>query len=200
MRGPSIFPGYFKLPEKTAEAIDAAGWLHTGDVGEWTPSGCLRIIDRKKNIFKLAQGEYVAAEKIENVCARCQLIAQCFVYGDSLQSWLVGIVVPDPDEVAIWLKAENLPQQSLEELLKVPQTEARLNRAILAQIVAAAKGAKLAGFEIVKRVHLEREMWSAENGLLTPTFKLKRNEAKLKYKEAIASMYAAGIPANQSRL
>ena len=102
--------------------------------------------------------------------------------------------------MAIWLKAENLPQQSLEELLKVPQTEARLKRAILAQIVAAAKGAKLAGFEIVKRVHLEREMWSAENGLLTPTFKLKRNEAKLKYKEAIASMYAAGIPPNQSRL
>ena len=104
------------------------------------------------------------------------------------------------DEVAIWIKAENLPQQSLEELLKVPQTEARLKVAILAQIVAAAKGAKLAGFEIVKRVHLEREMWSAENGLLTPTFKLKRNEAKLKYKEAIASMYAAGIPTNQSRL
>lgn len=80
-KGPSVFIGYYKNEEKTRETIDEDGWLHTGDIGQWLPNGTMKIIDRKKNIFKLAQGEYVAAEKIETTYMRSQFIAQAFVEG-----------------------------------------------------------------------------------------------------------------------
>ena len=94
-KGSPCFAGYFKEPEKTAETIDSDGWLHTGDIGVILPGGALKIIDRKKNIFKLSQGEYIAAEKLEILYSKSPLIKQIFVYGDSLQSNLVTIIVPE---------------------------------------------------------------------------------------------------------
>ena len=195
MRGPPIFKGYFCMPDKTAETIDGDGWLHTGDIGQWNADGTMKIIDRKKNIFKLAQGEYVAAEKIENIVMRSPLVAQCFVHGDSLQSYLVGIVVPDLEEVAKWAAAQGLGGGATPAALVTGEaTSARLKAAVHEQMLAASKAAKLQGFEMVKKIALEAEAWSVENNILTPTFKLKRNEAKKKYAPQIEEMYATPIP------
>ena len=95
LKGTNIFKEYFKNPEKTKEAFSEDGWLNTGDVGVVFPNGAIKIIDRAKNIFKLSQGEYIAPEKLENIYSQIPEISQIFVYGDSLQHFLVAILVPD---------------------------------------------------------------------------------------------------------
>ncbi|CAN0045501.1 unnamed protein product, partial [Ectocarpus sp. 4 AP-2014] len=95
-RGCNVFAGYYKDDEKTREAFDENGWLKSGDIGMWNLDGALKIIaDRKKNIFKLSQGEYVAPEKVENIHTQSPLVAQSYVHGDSLRSSLVAVIVPD---------------------------------------------------------------------------------------------------------
>ena len=94
-RGLPVFRGYHKNPEETAKVLTKDGWLHTGDIGRWNADGTLSIIDRKKNIFKLAQGEYVAAEKIEMALAKSKYISQPWVYGNSFFPMLVAVVTPD---------------------------------------------------------------------------------------------------------
>lgn len=85
VKGTNVFIGYYKDPEKTKEVIDDQGWHHTGDIGMWLPNGTLKIIDRKKHIFKLSQGEYIVPEKIENAYIRSQYVQQVFVIGESLK-------------------------------------------------------------------------------------------------------------------
>jgi long-chain acyl-CoA synthetase len=184
VRGPTLFSGYYKDAAQTAEILDADGWLHTGDVGEWLAGGRLKIIDRKKNIFKLAQGEYVAPEKIENVYARSPLVAQAFVYGDSLRASLVAVVVPDPDALLPWAKAHGLGGD-VPSLCASPAVRA----AVLASMLDEGRGAKLRGFEQVAAVALTPDPFSVENGLLTPTFKLKRPQAKDAFQGVIDDMY-----------
>ena len=198
IRGPSVFKGYYKDEAKTKETIDDEGWLHSGDIGLWRPDGNLQIVDRKKNIFKLSQGEYVAPEKIENILGRSGLIAQCFVYGDSFQSSLVAFVVPDEEPTMLWAKQQgdaSLAGASFAQLCQSPA----LKEAILADIRRLAQESKLAGFEIVKAIHLEPKPFSAEEDLLTPTFKLKRQKAKEKYENVIRKLYAE-MPPPRSKL
>lgn len=183
-RGTNVFNGYYKMPEKTAEAIDSEGWLHSGDIGLWTVDGRLKIIDRKKNIFKLQQGEYVAPEKLENIFAQSTLIAQNFVYGDSLQRELVSVVVVDPDAVAAWAK-QNRKGGDIQTLCKGED----LKRAVLQEIRTIAAKEKLQGFEIVKNVHLESDVWQPGGEVLTPTFKLQRSKAEKKYADILAKLY-----------
>lgn len=198
VRGPTVFKGYFKQPEKTKEAVDDEGWLHSGDIGLWTMDGNLQIIDRKKNIFKLSQGEYVAPEKIENVLIQSLLIGQAFVHGDSLQSSLVAVIIPDEDPVRSLLEKSDDPSLA-KALLSEICNSTKVIAIIMAEIQRVGKANGLHSFEIPKSIHLSEELFSVDNGLLTPTFKLKRRQAQHKYEKEIERMYAT-MPKPKSKL
>ncbi|KAM7419328.1 hypothetical protein PAMA_016444 [Pampus argenteus] len=185
VKGPNVFQGYLEDPERTAEAIDHDGWLHTGDIGKWLPNGTLKIIDRKKHIFKLAQGEYIAPEKIETVYNRSDPVAQIYVHGDSLQACLVGVVVPDPDFLPIWAKKKGM-EGSYSDLCNNKDVKT----AILEDILRLGKEAGLKSFEQVRDIMLHPEMFSVQNGLLTPTLKAKRAELRSYFREQIDELYA----------
>jgi len=144
-------------------------------------------------------GEYVAAEKIETVLLRCPLLAQLFVYGDSLQSYLVAVAVPDAEEVAAWAAAAAAPAK-VAEVLREPAAAARLHKAISQQIAAMSTEAGLKGFERIKKLHLEGEPWSVDNGMLTPTFKMKRNDLKKRYQAVLDALYADPTAGTASKL
>ncbi|KAG9407027.1 Long chain acyl-CoA synthetase 7 peroxisomal [Aphanomyces cochlioides] len=191
IRGPSVFIGYYKDDATTAQVLSSDGWFATGDIGAWNADGTLSIIDRKKNIFKLSQGEYVAVEKIENIYVKSPLVAQIFVYGDSYQSFLVGVVVPDPDAVQSWAQ-----QKKISGDLKSLLSRGELKAAIMASMTEMADEARLLGFERVKDIHLHPEAFSADKDMITPTFKLKRPQLKAYFQGEIAVMYANYAPAS----
>ncbi|XP_061573006.1 long-chain-fatty-acid--CoA ligase 1a isoform X1 [Cololabis saira] len=185
VKGPNVFKGYLEDSKKTAEALDQDGWLHTGDIGKWLPDGTLKIIDRIKNIFKLAQGEYIAPEKIEMVYNRSDPVAQIYVHGDSLQACLVAIVVPDPDFLPIWAKRKGI-EGSYTELCNNKDVKA----GILEDILNIGKEAGLKSFEQVRDIALHPEMFTIQNGLLTPTLKAKRNDLRKYFRAQIDQLYA----------
>jgi long-chain acyl-CoA synthetase len=184
IRGVNVFSGYYKHPELTSGALDADGWLHTGDIGLWHPDGVLQIIDRRKNVFKLAQGEYIAPEKIENVVLKSRMVAQAFVYGDSFKTFVVAVIVPDEPTVMEWAKLHGV-SGTFEELCK----NDGLRKALLEDMQKMATEAKLSGFERVRRIIIECEPWTVENDMLTPTFKSIRAKFMPRYKTHLDALY-----------
>ena len=193
LRGASIFQGYYKMIDKTNEVLTKDGWFATGDIGEWCDNGTLKIIDRKKNIFKLAQGEYIRPDYIENVYKQCLYVGNIFVHGDSNETYLVAIVVPDFEVLVPWGKTngignftfETLTDEQKEQLIQHPKTHEMLLR----EMNKIAEREELTGFEKVKRIKITSEDFTIENGILTSTMKLKRNVARNKYKNDIEKMY-----------
>mmetsp|Transcript_38229 Transcript_38229/g.96173 ORF Transcript_38229/g.96173 Transcript_38229/m.96173 type:complete len:769 (-) Transcript_38229:36-2342(-) len=191
VRGNNIFREYYCEKEKTDEVLDSDGWFHTGDIGQIV-DGKLQIIDRKKNIFKLAQGEYIAAEKLESVYSKNLFVEQIFVYGDSLQPSVVGIVVPNAEYFIPHLQEMGLADSGLtaaspelEPLYQDPKVRAL----ILNELLRTAKEQKLRGFEFLRSVALSSELFSVENDLLTPTFKNKRPVLKKRFEAEIQQLY-----------
>lgn len=184
-RGPMVFSGYFKLPDKTAEAIDEEGWLHSGDVGMLLSNGAIKLIDRKKNIFKLSQGEYVAPEKIENLLVQIPEIAQIFIHGESVEAHLIAIIVPDEPKLMALAQREGISGN----FASVCQNQNIVQR-LQADINNFSRKNGLFGYEIPKAVFLHPVPFSIENDLLTPTMKLKRHDAKLRFQEEIKHLYS----------
>ncbi|XP_062176432.1 probable CoA ligase CCL6 [Alnus glutinosa] len=184
LRGKTLFSGYHKRQDLTEDVL-VDGWFHTGDIGELQPNGAMKIIDRKKNIFKLSQGEYVAVENIESTYLRCPLITSIWVYGNSFESFLVAVVVPDKKAVEDWAVNHNVTGDfnSLCENLKA-------RKYILDELNSTGRKHQLRGFEMLKAVHLEPNPFDMERDLITPTFKLKRQQLLKYYKDTVDQLYS----------
>lgn len=192
IRGDTVFKGYFKDEKNTKETIDSEGWLATGDIGFIDNRGCFTIIDRKKNIFKLAQGEYIAPEKLENVLgARCNLVQQIYVHGDSLESTLVAVVIPEPETFVPFANSiagasvAVTDAEGISKLCKDP----KVVFAVTKELEKAGKAGAFRGFEFVKRVFLTTDAFSVDNGMMTPTFKVRRPQVAEYFGQQIKDMY-----------
>ena len=185
LKGPNVMNRYFNMPKATNETIDVNGWLHTGDIAQINSNGTFTIIDRKKNIFKLSQGEYIAPEKLEIVYSKVKFVSQVFVYGDSMKDFCVAIIVPDQKELEAIAKAEQIEFINFNELLM----NSRIKKIALDKLSKTAKENKLNSLEIVKRIHFTFQAFSIENLTLTPTQKLVRRQIYNLYKKEIQQMY-----------
>jgi long-chain acyl-CoA synthetase len=185
VRGSNVIPAYYKNEEKTLETIDEEGWLCSGDIGMILPgSNALKIFDRKKNIFKLAQGEYVAPEKLENALKMCTTVADIYVYGDSLQASLIAVLNCD-EKVLTGLATAAGITGTWEELCVNPEVK----KIVADDLAAQSKIAKFKGFEMVRKFEIDSVLFK-DHDLLTETHKVKRNEAKIFYKDRLDAMYA----------
>jgi long-chain acyl-CoA synthetase len=164
--------------------------VRTGDIAKWDQNNYLRIVDRIRSIFKLAQGEYVAAELLTLTYELAALVAQIFIYGDSTRDCLVAVVVPDRGATAKFLGKAKLTDQEFEEACR---GEA-LCEAIKAQLDQLAVERKFPGYERIRKVACESVPWTAENDLMTPTFKLRRKKLTEKYRTVIDGLYAVVAP------
>lgn len=183
-RSRAVIPGYYKNEEKTSEAVDEDGWLHSGDIGMVQPdNGALKIIDRRKNIFKLSIGEYIAPDKLQEVYKTTDGVADIFVYGDSLKSCLIAIVHPDEQQIK-----EIAQDMGIEaEYSQLLQND-RINKFILDALVAKQKESGLKGFERINRVGFTEKSFE-DLDLLTTTFKIKRHVAKTHFQELLDKLY-----------
>ncbi|PVZ97118.1 hypothetical protein BB558_006936 [Smittium angustum] len=192
LKGDIIFQGYFKEKEKTDEVMLGDGWFATGDIARINEDGSVSIIDRKKSIFKLSQGEYLAPERMENTFSKHPLVMQSFVHGYSTKNYPVCVVVPDPVTFVPWATkilsdlGEDTGNGNYEYLTK----NEKINKAFLAELADHGRKSKMMGYEIVRAVHLEHVPFDVEtNRLLTPTMKLKRFDAIAYYKDIVDQLY-----------
>ncbi|XP_058191011.1 probable CoA ligase CCL6 [Rhododendron vialii] len=183
LRGKTLFSGYHKRQDLTEEVL-VDGWFHTGDIGEWQPNGVMKIIDRKKNIFKLSQGEYIAVENLENTYSRCPLVTSIWVYGNSFESFPVAVVAPDRKALEEWA-ANNNQTGDFKQLCE----NLKARKYILDELNSTGQKNKLRGFEMLRAVHLEPNPFDIERDLVTPTFKLKRPQLLKYYKGCIDELY-----------
>ena len=186
-KGPNIMKGYYNKPEATAEAIDADGWFHTGDIGELDAEGYLKITDRKKDLIKTAGGKFVAPQPIENMIKLNKFVANAVVLGDK-RKFPIVLVVPNYETLERWAKERNLAYGAHGQLLALADVRAKIEREVMGMLRDLAK------FEMPKKVVLIENDFTIESGELTPTLKVKRRAVEKRYAELIDRAYAEADP------
>ncbi|MBK0370044.1 AMP-dependent synthetase/ligase [Flavobacterium agrisoli] len=181
-KGPNVMMGYYKEPEKTAEALQD-GYFHTGDIGEIDSEGFLKITDRKKEMFKTSGGKYIAPQSIENLMKQSRFIEQIMVIGEG-EKMPAAFIQPNFDFVKEWAKIHKISLgKSNEEIIENPEVKKRFKEEI------DSLNQKFGHWEQIKRFELTPDVWSIEGGQLTPTLKLKRKVVKEIYKDLYAKIY-----------
>lgn len=182
VRGPNVFMGYLNLPEKTAETIDADGWLHTGDVGVVDEEGFFRITDRMKDIIITAGGKNITPSELENELKFSPYVTDAVVIGDK-RPYLTVIIMIDQENVEKYAQDNDVPFSNYASLTRAPEVQALIQ----AEIDRVNK--KFARVEQIKKFFLLDTQLSAEDEELTPTMKLKRKLVQTKYEPQIEAMY-----------
>ena len=182
VRGPLVMRGYYKDPERTAEALDAEGWMHTGDIGELDADGFLKITDRKKELIITSGGKNVSPAQIEYELQRHPLIGQACAIGDR-RHYVTALIVLDPEVTPKWARARGIEAPSLADLA--------LHREVLAEVErgVAEANSHLARVEQVRKFKVLPNEWTAQTGELTPTMKRRRRVIVERYAREIEQLY-----------
>lgn len=181
-KGPHIMKGYYKDPEYTKQIIDEDGWLHTGDIGRWFKEEYVQITDRKKEIFKLSSGKYIAPQVIENKLRESSFIENCIVIGEN-QKFASAIIIPDFNTLAEWALIQRIPDTNREDLIKNPAIVEKIHSEV--ELV----NRDFAAHEQIKREKLINDEWGVNNEMLSQTLKLKRAKIHAKYDSLIKEIY-----------
>jgi long-chain acyl-CoA synthetase len=182
MRGPSLMLGYYKAPELTAEVIDNDGWFHTGDIGKIEKGKFLVITDRKKEMFKMSSGKYVAPQVIENKLKESFFIEQVMVVGEN-EKFVSAIISPNFSFLHDWCSRHKIHYENNQELIKIPEVTARYQREI------NTINGQLGGYDKIKRFRLVPDQWSPQTGELSPTLKLRRRIIYQNYEDILIEIY-----------
>jgi long-chain acyl-CoA synthetase len=182
VRGPSVFKGYWNRPEETRAAL-VDGWFKTGDIGNIDADGYLSVTDRKKDLIKTSGGKFIAPQPIENSLKLNPLIGTAAILGDR-RKFPAVLVSPNFVPLENWARENNIPFSSRAELIAHPKVQA-----LYEEIVEGING-NLARFEKLKRVLLVADEFTADNGALTPTMKLRRRVIEERYRTKIDELYA----------
>jgi len=181
-RGPLLMSGYYKDPEYTKEVIDDEGWFHTGDVGEFVEGIFLKITDRKKEIFKLSAGKYIAPQVIENKLKESSFIENVMVIGEN-QKVASAIIVPNLVQLRSWAGQQKLTYADDSALIALPETIQRINKEV------EKINQHLALHEQIRKPRLVLDDWTPQNGFLSQTLKLKRAAISRHYTHLIHEIY-----------
>jgi long-chain acyl-CoA synthetase len=177
-----VFRGYLDDPEKTAEALDGDGWLHSGDIGVFDDDGYLKIVDRKKELIITAGGKNISPANLEAALKGFTIIGQACVIGDQ-RPFVSALLVLDPEVAPAWAKQHGIEAATLVELAAHPEVVAEVERCV------AEANARFSQVEQVKKFKLLGEEWLPDSEELTPTMKLKRRGIHAKYADEIDALY-----------